>query len=380
MTPDRADADIEDTLRSAPGFDALPVEMLRELTAEASVVTLENGQSVHVSHHYDGDLYVVVSGVLTVSGPNGALAEMTLQDLGRGALVGGVSLASPDARLSIRARGPAVAGTIPRRAFEQFVSRHPEHGMAVLEALKPSLRRERLWLAMGRTDAFQNLDTEALSELELVPFYSGEVVVREGEAGDDLWIVVTGRLRVVTTDANGSESALAELALGETVGDMAMISREPRSATVYAIRDSLLAKLSSAAFYRLLERRPRSGFDLVATKLVARLRSRSQRHRPGNSVATIALIPAAPDAPIGAIGERLAGAFSRLGPTLRLTSDAVDRYLGASGAAQSPERDGGAGPLVEWLASREMEHRYVLYQADPALSPWTERCARHADY
>lgn len=341
---------------------------------------LEAGQALLDHGRLDTDLYLLVSGGLTVTGPNGTSPEMILQHLEPGALVGGVNLSVSDAKISIRARGPAVVAVIPRRPFEQFMNRHPEHASAVLEALNPLLRRERLWLALGRTNAFQDFDTEALGELDLVPFYSGEAVVREGETGDDLWIVVTGRLRVVTTDPTGSEVALAELGSGETVGDMSVVSREPRSATVYAIRDSLLAKLSSAAFYRLLDRRPRSGFDLVATRLVSRLRSQSRRRRSGNTVATIALVPASPGAPIDAVGQRLAAAFSRLGPTLRLTSEAVDRYLGATGAAQTPERDGGAVPLVEWLAGREMDHRYVLYQADPGLSPWTERCVRQADY
>ena len=75
----------------------------------------------------------------------------------------------------------------------------------------------------------RHLDVSALVELEtaleLVPLYSGEVVMREGEPGDDMFVVVSGRLRVVTTGPNGAEVIVAELGPGETVGEMAVDQR-----------------------------------------------------------------------------------------------------------------------------------------------------------
>jgi len=382
VTPDHSQAPaLEDALRSAPALADVPGDVLRDLAAGASGVVLEDGEPLLDRAPDSRDLFVVASGALTVTGRRADGAETVLQDLGPGAVVGDLNLSvSSGATVSIRARGRVALVIVPQQAFERFERLHPTHAMAVLDSLKTLRRRERLWLAMNQTDAFRHLDAEALRQLDLVPFYAGEVVVREGEAGDDLWIVVSGRLRVVTTDAGGAEKTLAELGMGETVGEMSVISREPRSATVYAIRDSLLAKLSNAAFYQMLDRRPRAAFDLVATKLVARLRNRSQARRAGNSVATIALVPAGPGAPVRQASERLASSFARLGRTLHLSSEAVDRYLGTAGAAHAHDRDGGVVPLVEWLAARELEHRYVVYQADDGLTPWTERCVRQADH
>jgi NTE family protein len=374
-------AQIEETLRATPAFAALPHDVLLDLLDNSTCVALDAGESLPDSQQQGGDLLVVLSGALTVSGQHGSGVDVTFQDLDAGALMTRLSVSATDsAALSIRAREAAVVAVISGRVLERFVDRHPEHAQHVLDALNPLLRRERLWRAVSRTDAFQHLDTAALSNLELVSFYAGETVVREGQPGDDLWIVVSGRLRVASTDVSGAETTLAELGLGETVGEMAVISHEPRSATVYAIRDSLLARLTSAEFYQLLERRPRAAFDLVATKLVDRLRDTSQRRRIGNSVATIAIVPAGQGAPSEVTSERLVAAFSQLGSTLHLTSNAVDRFLGTDGAAQAHDRDGGAVPLLEWLAAREMGHRYVVYQADAALSPWTERSVRQADH
>ena len=70
---------------------------------------------------------------------------------------------------------------------------------------------------------------------------------------------------------------LAELGLGETIGEMAVIGGEPRSSTVYAIRDSQLARLSAARFEQLLERHPKATFQMVTSRLVARLRNSPTR-------------------------------------------------------------------------------------------------------
>lgn len=79
MTPDHAPApDVGDALRSAPGFDTLPDDARRELTAEASALMLEAGQALLDHGRFDTDLYLLVSGGLTVTGPNGTSPEMTL--------------------------------------------------------------------------------------------------------------------------------------------------------------------------------------------------------------------------------------------------------------------------------------------------------------
>ena len=88
--------------------------------------------------------------------------------------------------------------------------------------------------------------SDIISELETVVVKGGEVVVRRGDPSDDLLLVVSGRLRVVLeAPETGSERVLAELGRGETVGEAGLITGDRRSATVYAIRDAILARLTS---------------------------------------------------------------------------------------------------------------------------------------
>jgi CRP-like cAMP-binding protein len=81
------------------------------------------------------------------------------------------------------------------------------------------------------------LDTEGRKRLLAVAearrFQDGQVVVREGEPGDALYIIVAG-LAAVSADNLGTEKPLGELADGQFFGEMAVITSQPRSATVTA--------------------------------------------------------------------------------------------------------------------------------------------------
>ena len=233
------------------------------------------------------------------------------------------------------------------------------------------------------SDAFRDVDPAVLvdleSEFQLEALYGGEVLLRQGDCTDSLFIVMSGRLRVATTTAEGLEVPLAELGAGETVGEMALLSGEPRSANVYAIRDSQLAKLSKSSVERLLEKHPKAMLRLLTGRLVARVRNMSRGERRDTAIVTVAVIPAGFGVPLDAFSEKLAAALGQLGRTRLLTSAIVDRDLGRLGASQAHDREGGGTRLLEWLAEQEVEHRYVVYQADPSQSPWTERCLRQAD-
>lgn len=65
-------------------------------------------------------------------------------------------------------------------------------------------------------------------------FKRGQVVVEQGHQSDTLFIVITGRARVVVTDARGREVILARLGPGDCIGEMSLIDHQPHSASVCA--------------------------------------------------------------------------------------------------------------------------------------------------
>ena len=85
---------------------------------------------------------------------------------------------------------------------------------------------------------------------------AGQVIFRQGDAGDGLYLVVSGRLRVSVAADDGPERMLYDVGRGAIVGEMALLTDRPRAATVHAVRDSDLLLLRVSSFTSLLERSP----------------------------------------------------------------------------------------------------------------------------
>ena len=108
---------------------------------------------------------------------------------------------------------------------------------------------------LRETTLLGGLEPDALQELagslEVVNILGGETVIREGEPGDCLYIVLSGRLRVSLRHPDGRDEVVGEVARGESVGEMAVLTGGVRTASVRAIRDTQLLRLSTLDFDRL---------------------------------------------------------------------------------------------------------------------------------
>ncbi len=80
-------------------------------------------------------------------------------------------------------------------------------------------------------------------------FDAGSFVVREGEQGDELFIVLTGRVRV-----ESAGTPIAELGPGQHFGEMALVDKTARSADVSAIEESSLLSIGRRAFFDIIRK------------------------------------------------------------------------------------------------------------------------------
>jgi len=108
------------------------------------------------------------------------------------------------------------------------------------------------------------------------PYPKNSTVVAAGDPADALYIVVSGRLKVMMNDKEGREVILAFLNQGDVFGEMGLIDQAPRSATVVAIESCELLTITRADFTKCLQK----SFDLtmnVIRGLVKRLREADQK-------------------------------------------------------------------------------------------------------
>jgi Cyclic nucleotide-binding domain/Domain of unknown function (DUF4388) len=93
-----------------------------------------------------------------------------------------------------------------------------------------------------------------LAQGQLLEFGPGEVVFRQGEQGDRLFVVKSGVLEVVATPTDGSEAAVvAYLGTGEVLGELALLTGSPRSATVRSPEHAAVFAVAKAVFLDLMD-------------------------------------------------------------------------------------------------------------------------------
>ncbi len=214
-------------------------------------------------------------------------------------------------------------------------------------------------------------------QLEPVHVVAGDVVMAQDDAGDGLFLLLSGRLRV-SVAADGAERVLHDLTRGAIVGEIALLSDRPRSATVRAVRDSDLLLLRVSAFNALVERTP-GLLRQIARLLVDRLLAVDRPQVPPTGSRTIAIAPAGRNAgPAAKLAVELAHRLAGAGSVVRLDQGVVGQHLGA-GAAQRRPGDARRDELTGWLHGVERGHDHVVYQTDAEDTAWSRLCLSQAD-
>jgi CRP-like cAMP-binding protein len=126
----------------------------------------------------------------------------------------------------------------------------------------------------------ERLLASLLPYLEAIKVPSFEHIVRQGDHGDTLFLVLEGEVRARVT-RDGREMTLGTLGPGECFGEMAIIDHGPRSADVIANEPSILIKVSEAALRRIFAEAPALAAPLMLalTRVIAqRMRALSKRY------------------------------------------------------------------------------------------------------
>lgn len=250
-------------------------------------------------------------------------------------------------------------------------------GSAALQA-----HRDMLMGALRRTfgDFHQEALDTLLPKVEWIEVGGGEVLFEQGVVDQSLYFVVSGRLRARVTDDDGAQRTIGEIARGETVGEMAFFTGEPRTATVSAVRDSVLARFTSEVFREVLMAYPLVTMNMTRL-VIERLKRASQGRQPLVKPVTLGLAAITENVDLTEFSQQLATELSKYGKVVTVvTADRLSQWLGQPGAAQaSREQAELSRRVTAKLEEIEAESHLVLFVADPALTPWTRRCLRHCD-
>ena len=122
---------------------------------------------------------------------------------------------------------------------------------------------------------FSALDDESAASLRasmtLVKVSKGNTLFKEGDAGDRLFVVVEGKLKLGTSSIDGRENLLSILGPGEMFGELSLFDPGPRTATATAVTDARVLALAHDQVFGLVTQHPQVSLELLA-RLAQRLR------------------------------------------------------------------------------------------------------------
>jgi NTE family protein len=234
---------------------------------------------------------------------------------------------------------------------------HPE---TVPEQQDP---RDAQWLR-DTLPIFRELDTTLLDaileEMEWFALPGGTTLFEAGDPADALYCVLSGALGAFTKSADQSPRLVGRIFAGETVGEMALMSGNPRNATVIALRDTELARLPRIGFEKLMLRHPMgllSLSQLIMRRFEAQQRSSQSRAIPK----TFAIVPADASVSAATFAGQLATQLERIGATEWVWNRR------------------GSTHTTAWFHEIERANEFVLYVCDAESTSWSKLCLRQAD-
>lgn len=121
-----------------------------------------------------------------------------------------------------------------------------------------------------------DLSQAFLSHAVTVHARQGQLLMAQGSAAADVYLIVRGKLQISMFSVNGRETILREMGPGRLVGEMSAISDVPRSASVTAAEDSVLAIMSGTAFRRFIRDVPGAGY-WMSVQLASRVRNLTEK-------------------------------------------------------------------------------------------------------
>ncbi len=93
-------------------------------------------------------------------------------------------------------------------------------------------------------------------------YRDGEVIIRQGEVGDCMYVIQEGRVQIIA-EKDGQDIRLAVRQAGDLIGEMAVFERDVRSATVRALGEARVLSVDANAFLRRVHEDPSIAYRLV---------------------------------------------------------------------------------------------------------------------
>jgi len=240
---------LPDPLRRLVPLNTLSPRQLQLLRHQLEHRTLSAGEILFDKSHPTDVTYFLLSGALAVCGPEGETSVVAGSPESCHALTASARLESA------RALEAASVLCIDSVQLDQLVACHHANADLLLELATAGELTD--WLeTLLENPLFAKVPPanvrDMLCRLSPIDLPAGYVLLREGEAGECCYFLKSGRAEVMTGHGSASQ-VVAELEVGACFGEEALLTDNPRNATVTLIEDACVLKLAREDFIALLK-------------------------------------------------------------------------------------------------------------------------------
>ena len=372
--------DILTLLKKTDIFNRLGENVVRELTADAPRMHMAKGECLCRQGEPCDALYMVLSGELEARIADASGVERTVGVIVPGQPIGEIQILTGENRTAtVCARTDVALLLFTRQIIEKISSRYPEVPELLMRIVRRRLRRNHM--AKALPGLFGPMDEEKFQAIESqgvwIQLQGGDSLFRQNDDSDSLYILVSGRLQAIIEEGS-TRRMVGEISPGETVGEMAFFTAEPRSASIVAVRDSELLEFNRPVFESIVRDDPRVVMNIIQVT-IKRLRDSFHRQTTRAAVTNIAVISAGPDMTRESPARSLCACLEKFGSALYLSSHVLEQRLGIQKITEARRGSPKDIRLRTWLAEMEAKTDFIIYDADPGPSAWTRRCIRQAD-
>jgi CRP-like cAMP-binding protein len=247
-----------------PLFSQLPKSAFIELLVQMDMRELSRGEYVIKEGEVGHSFFVIATGRVRVTRRSESGEEVTLAHLTDGAFFGEMALLQDGARTaSVIVEEESQIFEISKAVLDKVVTAYP----SVARVLDNFYKQRLLSTAMATNTLFKPFSQDERRQLmEMFKsrgFQKNEIILEQGKKGSGLFILLHGKLRVVKKKEDGSEVTLAELGPGDMFGEMSLLTNQPTNATISALTDCFVLRMSKKKFDEIIMTHPQI-LELVA--------------------------------------------------------------------------------------------------------------------
>lgn len=340
--------------------------------AELTSVDVNAGDTLFQQGDQAEAFYIVESGLFEISA-NG----IVLNRVAAGEGLGETALLSEQPRT---AAATALVDTtvleLPRSAFFAILERQSELAKMLEAKMVRELQRTLLANAFQRIAGSCEVDIihQLYAEVTWETYKSGDVLFYQGESGDDMFIVIGGRVRSTYSDGI-KERVLGDFGSGEIVGEMGLLGGSARTTTVTAMRETVVVRVSRDTFDDMIKQSPDFSRGVMAAIVERQKNTVDPNHVAKLSNITYAVAPSQDGLDLAEFIIQLTPQLRRQGKIFIVDQPRFDAHFGMGNSIERVPQS----LVQQWINEIEQIHDFVFFILGHEMTPWARWAVRNSD-